>query len=248
MSTNNPTDNYMVLLSTRSVTEVLTVINQKYIAQLPLIFTILGLIGFIGNLFTFLQPALRKNSFCIYTLLSSCIDVINLFTNLFPMYLTSASDNQTVAVGSSLTCKLRIMFLVALPQLSLNLLTMSLLDRYACTFGPASRIRRLLHLKMIPWTVTATVIISCVMSLYGPLLNDIIPGFGCTSTNATLNAIIYIGLHGILTPSVMLILTLLTYRNVSNSRKRVVSTDADLIVPGIQLKLRISPNCRVSQR
>ncbi|CAF1679648.1 unnamed protein product [Adineta ricciae] len=113
------------------------------------------------------------------------------------------------------------MGLVALPQLSLNLLMMSLLDRYACTLGPVSHIRRLLRLKMVPWAVVATVVVSCVMSLYAALLNDVVPGFGCTSTNATLNAILYIGLHGMLTPCAMLILTLLTYRNVSNSRKRV---------------------------
>ncbi len=100
---------------------------------------------------------------------------------------------------------------------------MSLIDRYACTYGLQSPMRHLLKLKMIPWLITITVVFSCLISLYAPILNDIIPGFGCGSLQPTLNAVLYILIHGILTPLVMMVLVLLTYRRFKQNRQRVVS-------------------------
>ena len=135
------------LLSTKSIIDDLNLVQQRFVNQLPLIITILGLIGFLGNLFTFLQPKLRNNSFCIYTLLGSFIDIINLLVNLFPQYLAPASGSAVSSISGRLTCKLRLFAVVFFPQLSLDLLMMSLIDRYACTFGPTSRMSRLLRLK-----------------------------------------------------------------------------------------------------
>ncbi|CAF1610556.1 unnamed protein product [Adineta ricciae] len=193
------------LPSTKSIIDDLNLVQQRFVNQLPLIITILGLIGFIGNLFTFLQPKLRKNSFCIYTLLASFIDIINLFVNLFPQYLIPASGSAAASISDRLT----------------YLLMMSLIDRYACTFGPTSRMSRLLRLKTVPWMIFIITAVSCVASLYSPVTYDIIPGYGCGSTNPTANAIAYISIHGILTPLVMLILVFLTYRNIVQRRQRV---------------------------
>lgn len=106
----------------------------------------------------------------------------------------------------------------------MDLLILSLIDRYACTFGLTSPMCRLLHLKMVPWLIGITVIISCIVSLYSPTLNDIVPYFGCDSTDPILNGVLYILIHGIMTPVIMLVLVLLTYRKFKQSRQRVVST------------------------
>ncbi|CAF1154649.1 unnamed protein product [Adineta ricciae] len=208
------------LSSTKSIIDDLNLVQQRFVNQLPLIITVLGLIGFIGNLFTFLQPKLRNNSFCIYTLTASFIDIINLFVNLFPQYLNPTSDSASSFISDKLICKLRLFSVVFFPQLSLDLLMMSLIDRYACTFDPTSRMSRLIRLKTVPWMIFITTAVSCVASLYSPLTYDIIPGYGCGATNPTANAIAYISIHGILTPLVMLIFVFFTYRNIVQHRQR----------------------------
>ncbi|UJR12222.1 hypothetical protein I4U23_016399 [Adineta vaga] len=208
-------------ISTRTIIDDLNLVQERFVNKLPLVITIIGLVGFIGNLFTFLQSKLRNNSFCIYTLLASFIDIINLFINLFPQYLNRNIGNVGSFADDSLICKLRLFALVFLPQLSMNLLMMSLIDRYVCTFGPTSRMSRLLQLKMVPLMIFITIIISCVMSLYSPLLNDVVSGFGCMSINPTLNSVIYILIHGIITPLIMFIFVFLTYQKFSRSRQRV---------------------------
>ncbi|CAF1525773.1 unnamed protein product [Adineta ricciae] len=205
----------------RSIIDDLDFIQRRFVNQLPLIIIILGLIGFIGNLFTFLQPTLRQNSICIHTLSASFIDIINLFINLFPLYLNPSTGNLAASITNRSLCKLKLFALVFFPQLSLNLLIMSLIDRYACTFGPTSSMSRLLQLRTVPWMIFITIIISCIMSLYPIILYDVLPGFGCGSMNPTINAIIYIGIHGIMTPIIMLIFVLLTYRKIIQRRQRI---------------------------
>jgi hypothetical protein len=223
MSLNNETQNVnnTSLVSTKVVT--MNVVQQGFINQLPLIITILGLIGFLGNIFTFLQPTLRKNSFCIYTLCGSLSDVINISGNLMPSYVNSLSTTLEVMDSVRFVCKLKLFSVVFLPRLSMNLLIMSLIDRYACTYAPKSRIRRLLQLRMVPWLIGIIVAISYAMSLFAPFLYDIISGIGCSPTNPLLYSVFYIILQGLITPLVMLIIVLLTYRRFKQSRQRVVS-------------------------
>jgi hypothetical protein len=153
MALNNETQslNTTPSSSVSSIILVLDLVQQRFISQLPLILTLLGVIGFIGNTFTFLQPTLRNNSFCIYTLCVSVVDVINLFAN----YLNPAAGNLVSIISVSLICKLKLFALEFLPQLSMDLLISSLIDRYACTYGPASSMRRLLQLKMVPCLIAS---------------------------------------------------------------------------------------------
>ncbi len=223
MSLNN---NTLSVNSTQSVSTIIIVLNliqQRFINQLPLIITIFGVIRFIGNTFTFLQPNLRRNPFCIYTLFGSLIDAINLFVNLFPVYIKPLAGNLVSAISVRCLCKLKLFVLVFLPQLSMNFLIMSLIERYASTFGLRSSMRDLLKLRIVPWSIGIIVTITCVISIYAPILYDIVPGFGCVSTHPTINPSLYILIHGIITPAIMLILVLLTYRRFKQNRQRVVS-------------------------
>jgi hypothetical protein len=105
----------------------------------------------------------------------------------------------------------------------MNLLILSLIDRYACTCSLTSPMRKMHQLKVVPYLILITIIISGVMSLYSPIFYDVKPGFGCVVTNPLLNGILYIVIHGFLTPFVMFIFVWLTYRNVQQSKQRVVS-------------------------
>ena len=55
--------------------------------NLEIIIPLLGLVGFIGNLIIYLQSEFRSNTCCIYLLWSSFVDIISLYTNVFPYYL-----------------------------------------------------------------------------------------------------------------------------------------------------------------
>ncbi|CAF1540578.1 unnamed protein product, partial [Rotaria sordida] len=186
----------------------------------PLIFIIFGVIGFIGNAFTFLQPTLRFNTCCIYLLCGSLVDIINLFVNLLTNYLNATTGYILSLITIRHLCKLKIFSLVFLPQLSINFLALSLIDRFACTCSLTSSIRHIRRLKMVPWIIVITIIISGVSSLYSFIDYDVVPNLGCICTNRLFNAVSYIIIHGFTTPFVMLIFVLLTYRNVKLSRHR----------------------------
>jgi hypothetical protein len=231
MSLNNETQNVNNTSSVSTNVVTTNLVQQGFINQLPLIIIILGLIGFLGNIFTFLQPTLRKNSFCIYTLCGSLSDVINVSGSLMPGYINSLSTILDVMNSVRVVCKLKLFSTVFLPQLSMNLLIMSLIDRYACTYSPASRMRRLLRLRMVPWLIGITVAISCVMSLYPAILYEIISGIGCSPTNPLIYSVVYILIQGILTPLVMIVIVLLTYRRFKENRQRVVSVSVASCYP-----------------
>ena len=206
----------------KSISDVLNGVTQNFIYYLPLIFTILGFIGFIGNAFTYLQRELRSNTCCIYSLCGSFADVINLFLNLFPNFLGFKYGIFIPWYSSSFMCKLNLFVLVFFAHLSINFLLMAIIDRFACTCNLASPIRRLNQLKMVPFVIAFAIITSCLASIYAPLLNDLAYGW-CLPTNPMISTILYIVLIGLMQPIAMLIFVLLTYRNVRQSRRRVVS-------------------------
>ena len=206
-----------------STIEILDVIRTKFLIQLPLIFTILGLMGFIGNAFTFLQPTFRYNTCCIYSLCGSTVDIINLFVNLLPLYINKSVGNIASKISISSLCKLKLFAVVFLPQLSMNFLILSLIDRYACTCSATSPMRHLRRLKSAPWLIFSTIVVSCLVSIYSPILNDVISNVGCTSTQPKLGSVLYILINGLITPLIMLIFVLLPYRNVLQSYRRIVS-------------------------
>ncbi|UJR34838.1 hypothetical protein I4U23_027619 [Adineta vaga] len=221
MSSNNSTVFVIATTSSNTVVNILNLISTRFVNYLPLVFVILGFIGFIGNSITFLQPTLSKNTCCIYTLSSSFIDVCNLFINLLPNYVSRYDISWDSWQFSRIPCKLKLFSIVFLPQLSINLLLLSLIDRFASTSDLASPIRRIFQRNMVPYLIILTIIISGIMSLHSPILNDLIPFYGCSSTNPLVSSVLYITFHGIVTPIVMLIFILLTYRNVVRSRQRV---------------------------
>jgi len=209
----------------KSLVQDLNSVTQNFVIYLPLIFFIFGFIGFIGNLFTYLQSELRSNTCCIYSLCGSIVDIINLFVNLFPTYLGSKYGIHIPWYTSSFLCKLNLFLLVFLPHLPINFLFMAIIDRFASTCSLTSPLRRLNQLKMTPLMISITIITSCLVSLYAPILYDLTSESLCLPTQPTTTSILYITLIGLMQPISMLIFVLLTYRNVHQSRQRVVSID-----------------------
>jgi hypothetical protein len=215
--------NNATLSSSNSIVDTLDFLTKQFLPNFSLALLIIGVIGFIGNAFTFLQPALRRNSFCIYSLCGSLVDVLSLFTNLLPLYLAKTPGLLLSSMSASVQCKFMIFILSFLPHLSLNLLILSMIDRYACTCPLTSSIRCVRQLKKVPWFIIFTVFVTFLLTICVCIFYDIIPGIGCSSRNPLLNGILYIVIQGILTPLVMLVFVWLSYRNIKQSRRRVVS-------------------------
>ena len=223
MSSNNTTTTIDVVQASKSLADDLNLVTQNFIIYFPLIFLIFGLIGFIGNLFTYLQAELRSNTCCIYLLCGSVIDIITLFVNQLPTYLASKYQIYISWFTSLGLCKLELFLLGFLPHLSINFLLMSTIDRFASSCGLGSPMHRLNQLKMLPWTISVTVIFSCLASIRAPILYDSMVGGWCQTSQPTINSILYIVLNGLMQPLMMFVFILLTHRNVRRSRQRVVS-------------------------
>ena len=91
---------------------------------------------------------------------------------------------------------------------------MSTIDRFASTCHLGSNTRRLNQLKMLPWTISITIIYSCLTSIQAPILFDLMSGSQCQASQPTTYSILYITLNGILSPLMMIVFILLTYRNI----------------------------------
>jgi ABC-type thiamin/hydroxymethylpyrimidine transport system permease subunit len=117
MSFYYETESFNIISTVSTIIVVLGLVQLRSVSQLPLIIIILGLVGFIGHTFTFLQPTLQRNSFPIYTLCGSLIDIINLFINLFPNYLYRTAGNIVTIISVSSLCKLKLFAIVFLLQL-----------------------------------------------------------------------------------------------------------------------------------
>jgi hypothetical protein len=150
------------LQESKSISTILELcsILQNFIYYLPSIFLILGFIRFVGNLITYLQPELRSNTCCIYSLRGSIVDIIHLFINALPDYLTTKHGIKIPWETSSHSCRILYFLYTCLPNLSINFLVMSTIDHFACSCSLTSKFHRLNQLKKLPWTISLTIIIS----------------------------------------------------------------------------------------
>ncbi|CAF1133119.1 unnamed protein product [Adineta steineri] len=222
MIDNNITTTVDLIQTSKSLSDNLNFVSQNILIYLPLIFFIFGFLGFIGNVFTYLQPQLRSNTCCIYSLCGSFIDIITLSLDSFPNYFSGKYGITLPWNTSSGLCKFSIFLWAFLPYLSISFLCMAIIDRFAITCDHTSTIRRITQLRKVPWMISLTILASGLFTLDAPLHHDLVPIYGCVSTNPTLTSIVYIIFSGLLQPITMITFVLLTYRNVRRSRGRVV--------------------------
>ena len=192
------------------------------IPYFPLVSTILGAIGFLGNVFTFVQPELHLNSCCVYIFCSSIVDFIHLMINVFPEYLFTRHGYEVPWSYTESLCKLYYFLYNFLPHLAINFLLLSLIDQFTCTCCLTSKMNRFHRLKVVPWNILIVIVVSALLSLYGPIL-AFRGSLGCTYRQPRVYAILNISINGLLQPILMVIFASLTYRNVRLSRMLVVS-------------------------
>ncbi|CAF1080271.1 unnamed protein product [Adineta steineri] len=221
MIDNNITTTVDLIQTSKSLINDLNFISQNVLIYLPLIYFIFGFIGFIGNVFTYLQPQLRSNTSCIYLLCGSFIDISSLSINSFSSYLAWQFGFTLPWSTSSALCKLSVFLLVFLTHLAINFLCMAIIDRFAVTCDHTSSIRRITQLRIVPCMIGLTVLTSGLSTLYAPINYDLSPAHICLSTQPMLTTISSIVLIRVIPSVTMITFVLLTYRNVRRSRGRV---------------------------
>jgi hypothetical protein len=215
----------------------------KNIIHLPIVWFILGVIGFLGNTLIYLQykfdcqnsPQLNQGSrnYFLYVFCSSVVDIITLSMNLFMVYLPFMFDDKVEEILLCIVFIIIIFVYVILPHVSTNFLLMGYIDRFILTSGPKSSLRRINKLETAPWMISIILVCGCIASsgylfiIFSPTSQDEknIEKLAC------IIAIIYILTNGFIPIVLILIFVLLTYRNILNSRQRVVSV---LFISGIR--------------
>jgi len=218
------------LQALKTLYDDLNLLYTQFSIYLPLIFFILGFIGFLGNVFTYLQPELRSNTCCIYSLAGSIGDILNLLINLVPNFIGAKYNIYVPWNNSSELCKFNAFLLSFFAQLSPNSLLLAIIDRFAATCDLASPIRRILQLKFVPLMVILGLITCFLLTITGSLYYEQSEWFfWCISRDPLITSVLYIVLSGLFHPILMLVFVLLTYRNIHRSHRRVVSSRDSLI-------------------
>jgi hypothetical protein len=184
--------------------DLINPIIPKFVVHLPVVWFILGMIGFIGNTLTLLQYRLFSKTYLIYIFCNSIMDIIIVLFNLFLVYFVAIFDvDESWFPVSAIAISIPLLFLV-LPHISINFLLMAYIDLFVYTSSrKKSCLRRINQVKMIPWMI----------------IEDENGGIKL----ARIWSILYILTNGLIQPVLMLVLVVLTYQNRRKSHQRAVS-------------------------
>ena len=210
-------------IPSNSIVWILENLTNRYFVHLPIIFITFGLIGFIGNVIIYLHPTFRRNSYSIYSLAGSIVDVLTLLVCPLQIYFYNVYQFNWLFDRSRFQCKLQSFIFTFLPFWALDLLFLSTADRFASTCSLTSSFRRIHQFKRIPFVITVSVTRSSIISLYPIFFHDLIPELTCVIIHPLTHSILYIVINGFMQPVLMLLFVLLTYRNIHQSRRRVVN-------------------------
>jgi hypothetical protein len=197
----------------------------NFLYCLPIVWFILGFIGFIVNTLTLLQFKLCSKTYFIYIFCNSIMDIIIVSFNLFLWILLILPDHISSSMFFVLSISAPLNF-VLLPHISINFLLTAYIDIYASTCSSTSPLHCVRQMKMIPWVISLVLICSCgyLAVSYVPITFIYNPQNEKEFENLVrIWAIIYIITNGLIQPAIMLVIVLLAYRNKRNTHERVVS-------------------------
>ncbi len=194
------------------------------VTHLPVVWFILGTIGFIGNTITLLKYKFYSQTYFIYLFCSSIVDIITLLINLFLVYFAFVFDVDELWFSFSIKIISLLLVFLFLPHLSINFLLTAYIVLFASTCNRRSPLQRLNKFKTIPWMISFVIICSCLTLSYAPIIFF----YGSrdekdAEKQAQIFSILYILTNGFVPSVLMLVFILLTYRNRRHNRQRAVS-------------------------
>lgn len=200
-------------------------ILPTFILRIPIIWFILGAIGFIGNMIVFLPLKRSSQTSDVYLFISSIIDIITLSINLYLMHFLLLLQIGESKIPAVVIVACGMLIFLFFPHLSINLLLMAYFDGLIRTCKPGSPLHKLTKFKMVPWIVSFIIIFSCLALSYLPIVTLIDPGKEhVVEIHYYIACILYILTNGLIPSLLMLIIILITYRNMRESRHKSVSS------------------------
>ncbi|UJR25570.1 hypothetical protein I4U23_006915 [Adineta vaga] len=204
--------------NTQSTIDQLNYVTRELNRYIPLIFLFLGTIGNILNIMVFTRPSLRKNPCSLYFISGSIINFVSLYIGLLTPFLGLYNLDPTQYSPS--LCKIRFYLRYSSITLSTWFILLACIDRYLSTS---------IHVHLRTWN---SLRIAKRLILISTLIIFILPYtqvFYCYTVNQRnlcihqsttcklLNDIILLCLNSGIPPILMVIMSILTIRNVKRS-------------------------------
>ncbi len=146
-------------------TLVLTVMDKYIMSLLYLV----GIVGSLFNVFTFLQKQLRTISCSTYFLSASIIEFS--IVNTFILVQVINSFNQqllTYIITTNVWCKMGNYLLFVLPCLASTYITLATIDRF-CTSSSYEKLRKMSQLKVSRILILLAFLLWALFSLHIPI-------------------------------------------------------------------------------
>lgn len=184
---------------------------------------IIGIIGGIGNIITFTAPKLQTNATVFYLL---CATLFQILCFVMPIPTRIALDNfgSNLERESIVFCKIRYYSVLIWPQLVTYYMLLATADRYFATSNSA-RIRSWSDIK-IAVRVSAIVLIGSHLATSHALFYYTVEDNNCQVPPDTVYTVFFsvylIVIISLVPHLLMLILSLLTFRNLRLMRKQIV--------------------------
>ncbi|CAF0908623.1 unnamed protein product [Rotaria sordida] len=211
------------------VSEVLLNMDKYMIV----ILYIIGTLGAILNIITFLQKQIRRNSCSFYFLSSSIIDfcIMNVFI-LMEIITTFNKSLSDLIYSTNIWCKVGNYIMFILPCLSSSYIILASIDRF-CISSLNQTFRKWSNLKISRIIVIIVFIIWIIFSLHIPIVYNRIRDpltnitrcsvqIGSPTTFLIIDGFFFSLYKGAITPFLLCIFGLLIYYNMKRSRARVM--------------------------
>ena len=196
-------------------------ITSEMALYIPIILLIFGSCGCLCNFITFTSKQLKKSSCAFYFL---CTAIIELPTFYFGLLSRLANDRlgSTLFTTNPFYCKIRSYLIVTLPSLVTYTILLSAIDRYMSTKSQVYY-RSFSQLKVAYRATPIVILMTMMFSSHMLIFFNFYPA--CTAQPG-LYAIIYsvylILWTGVLPNGLILLFSLLTYRNARQTKRRVL--------------------------
>ncbi|CAF0784136.1 unnamed protein product [Adineta steineri] len=206
-------------MSSSSLIDLLNLI-QEYLTIILGILLVIGTIGNILNCLVFLHKKLRYNPCSVFFVAASIANTIVMFYYIIPTIYSTY--NSPLENSNRIYCKLRLYIRNVLLSISRTYLTFACISCYAQTSRNV-HIRDLCHRKYVLRIILFVPIIWFIIPLHIPFLTSIQNG-KCsmwTSAGALSHAIYICFVAAILPTSLMIIFSILAYRNLRQMLRNV---------------------------
>ncbi|CAF1405792.1 unnamed protein product [Rotaria sp. Silwood1] len=194
---------------------------------------IIGIIGSILNIITFIQKQIRNNSCSFYFLSVSIVDffIMNVFI-LMEIITTFNKPLSDQIYSTNIWCKFGNYIMFILPCLSSSYIVLASIDRY-CISSLNQTIRKLSNIKISRIIVFIVLIIWLLFSLHIPIgynrIRDPLTNItrcsveiGSPTTYIIIDGFFFSLYKGAITPFFLCIFGLLIYYNMKRSRSRIL--------------------------